>query len=321
MGTSRLTLVYEALQERRLPTEGVRRLLEHPRNNGLLQMEGSCFYYAPPRGAQGAAAGQGWIPLKGLTSLLRDFYWPNHRPWGTKRKRQDSAPPSAASALVKRRTAPTGQWAAPIMGATGNVRGSIVHRQLAEFVNLGRDQFLAQNRQVHPLVQIALRTLERASLYPLLAEYRVAQVDVRLGSAVDLLCVNMRTGAPTWIEVKTSARRSLFEGAGPDDYAGLLATINARQEEGKRPVLAYSDCARARIQLGVSLLMGIEGTGFTGAYDAFVLLLADDQIEGRLYEVNKAFLKQYAEPLYKDIQQRLPEWRKTRGKMRGRDVQ
>ena len=285
--TERLSLVFAALIERRLSVGAIKHLLEHPRNEQL-QMEGSCFYFARPQPPDQQQ--QGWIALKGLTSLLRDFYWPGCK-WGGKTVNKPEA-----------RAKTTKTWVPPMMSAKGRVRGSIVHRQLGEYVNLGRKQFLAQNRHVHPLVRQALRTLEASSLYPVQAEYKVAQVDVRLGSAIDLLCVNMHTGTPTFVEVKTSARRSLFEQVSPGkEYDGLLGKI--------RPPLLFSDCARAKVQLGVTLLMAIEGTGFAGRFDAFVMLLADDQAQGFLYAVPESILRTYAVPAYKDIQMRLPLWR------------
>jgi hypothetical protein len=304
--TQRRALAFQALEERGLSSGDIRRLLDHPRNE-LLTMEGSRFHYVPPQGGT-------WVPLKGLTSLLREFYWPDHKPWGKKRKRESDdfeviwPPPPPRPRKKPRTDAQTTGWTPPILTAKGGVQGSIVHRQLAEYVNLGRDAFLAQNRHVHPLTRLALGALSKNGLYPLVAEYRVACVDVRLGTAIDLLCVNMNTGRPTWIEVKTAARLSAFEGGAEDAFSGRLASINAAQ----KGVLPVSDCSRARVQLGISVIMGVEGTGYKAGFDAFVLLLANDQREGKLYPVNEAFLQTFAVPLYLDIQKRLPEWRKSR---------
>jgi hypothetical protein len=302
----RRELAFRALEERGLSSGDIRRLLDHPRNE-LLTMEGSRFHYVPPQGGN-------WVPLKGLTSLLREFYWPDHKPWGKKRKREDDdvdviwPPPRPRKKPRKEVQQPAG-WTPPILTAKGGVQGSIVHRQLAEYVNLGRDAFLAQNRHVHPLTRMALKTLSGKGLYPLVAEYRVACVDVRLGTAIDLLCINMSTGRPTWIEVKTAAGLSAFDGGSSDEaFSGRLAAINAVQK-GALPV---SDCSRARVQVGISVLMAVEGTGYKAGFDAFVLLLANDQREGKLYPVNEAFLQTFAVPLYLDIQKRLPEWRKSR---------
>lgn len=295
----RRELAYRALAERGLAADGVRAFLEHPRND-LLVMEGSRFYYAPPVGAAAAKQPEGLVSLKGLTSLLREFYWPTHSPWNKKKVE----PTSAASALIKKKKGAA--WASVMSRAKGNVRGSIVHRQLAEYVNLGRDVFLQQNPQVHPLVRMALAALEKASLYPVVAEYRVACVDARLGTALDLGCINFRTGHMTWLEVKTCASRRAFEAtAAGDVFAGRLGRLASVHK-----TLPCSDCSRAKVQLGVSVLMAIEGTGHKGAVDAAVLLLADDQREGLFYDLTETFLTTYAVPVYLDIQKRLPEWRK-----------
>jgi hypothetical protein len=311
---SRLALACAALAERRLPSDGVRLLLNHPRNEQLV-MEGSRFFYVPPQ-AHGAQKKQSWVPLKGLTSLLREFYWPDHNPWGGgKRKRGgDGGDADGERPRKKQKMAEGGQratgWAPPILSATGCVQGSIVHRQLGEYINLGRDAFLQQNRHIHPLVRVALAALSKGALYPLVGEYRVACVDARLGTALDILAVNMNTGRPTWIEVKTAASLGAFERVGQGAFAGRLATINTAQ----KGALLYSDCSRARVQLGISVAMAVEGTRYTGGFDALVLLLANDQAEGKFYPVTDAFLHTYAVPLYLDIQKRLPEWRKKKKK-------
>lgn len=306
----RRELAYRALGERGLSAADVRAFLEHPRNE-LLVMEGCRFYYAPPVGAAAKQKQQpeALVPLKGLTSLLREFYWPTHKPWDKRdRGKEKEKKVSATAALIKKKT-----WTTAMSRATGNVRGSIVHRQLAEYVAFGRDVFLQQNPQVHPLVRQALAALEKASLYPVVAEYRVACVDVRLGTALDLGCINFRTGHMTWLEVKTCASRRAFEATGAGDvFAGRLGRLASVHKN-----LPCSDCSRAKVQLGVSVLMAIEGTGHKGAVDAAVLLLADDQREGLFYDLTETFLTAYAVPVYLDIQKRLPEWRKETRAKRG----
>jgi hypothetical protein len=292
--------VYALLKESNVATRAIRSMLEHPRNQQLI-MEGGRFHFLERTASNPSGR---LVPLKGLTRVLREFYWPHYSPWTkTAGVQKPGNPNKAGNATTTKH-----RWNSPISSATGSVRGSIVHRQIAEFVTEGRDYLLKNNSTVHRMVPMALKTLQQKRLYPVEAEVRVACVEARLGTAIDLKCVNTDTGVPCDVEIKTSSSRRGFEFDDPEgNFAGELAHLNTLLPRDK--ILPYSDLSRARIQLGISILMGIEGIGYHGKFDAFVLLLAADQKEGICYPVDEEFMLTYAIPLYNDIKKRLPLWR------------
>jgi hypothetical protein len=300
--------VYAVLRSRGLSTAPVRLLLEHPLNAQLIT-EGGCYHY------QNHDKGSKLQVLKGLTSILRDFYWPSYSHRSKSRsaalrdiekaaadERKHTVGGGGSSTVRIKQEFPTAQSM-----ATGSVRGSIVHRQLAEWIKgKSRRDFYERNTVMHPLVTQALAALKKANLQPVAAEYQVAWIDGRLGTAIDIMCVNMKTGVVTAVEQKTSKTRAgfmLHEEEVP--YEGKLKEVNRAHANA----LASSDCARARIQLCMSVLMAVEGLGFCHDFDRFVLLLAEDQPKGQLIEVNDKFLFKYGVPVYQDIQRRLPIWR------------
>lgn len=297
-----------------------RALVEHPRN-ACLHMEGGRFHFLD------RAHGDRLVALKGLTSLLQAFYWPTYSPWAKTESADVRAVKRSVAALRHaRKSAPApkktlakppakrGTWRTALEAARGSVRGSIVHRQLGEWITHDRAAFNTLNPSgQHPLLRQALLALAAADLLPLAVEFRVAWTDGRLGTAIDLVTVHRETGVVRFVEVKTCQSRRLFfldEPACP--FAGKLRELARAAGAGPdsaRP-LPRSACTRAAVQLAVSVCMAVEGTGFGDRpYEAAVLLLNEVEASAEWHRVRPSFFRTYGWPLYADLKARLPAWR------------
>ncbi len=300
--------VYRVLRD----ATAARALMTHPRN-ACLTLEGGCFHFLD----HARAGDNKLVPLKGLTSILKAFYWPSYSPWAKSQ--------SAVVKAIKRQAAErrrnfqkvhksaahgrvTKQFKTAQEAARGSVRGSIVHRQLGEWVRLDLATFMEHNPDgKHPLLKMALAAFHKAHMVPLAIEYRVAWTDGRLGTAIDAACVDLVTGVVHFVEIKTAQSRNLFfldEPACP--VTGLLGRLRAQHD----PELPRAPCLHAKVQLAISVLMAKEGTEFRHPFKASVLLLAENEMEGEWIEVTPRFFRLYGEPLYEDIKKRMPEWRK-----------
>ncbi len=285
-----------------------RTLVTHPRTK-VLMFEGSAFYYLD-------RVKQKHVRLTGLTKLLKEFYWPAYTPWFKSRlpeaqaiKKVEARRRSLAKKNPDRKK--NKKWKTAQELAQSNVRGSIVHRQLADWIKLDAKNFGIRNPDgCHTLTKMALAAFKEKKLVPLAVEYAVAceAKEVLLGTAIDFIGVNIETGRVHFVEVKTSHSHAHFyldETGIP--FKGALAKLHKAHPKP----LPHSNCTRARVQLAVSVLMAVEGLGLQGDFDASVLLLSEGSPPDWI-PVEATFLINYGVPIYKDLKKRIPQWRAER---------
>lgn len=288
-------------------------LLTHARNANFTVENGVVYYinraHRNPRP----------IGLTGITRPLHDLYWPAYTPYA---RRTASAKPKSS------RKRPRPQWATYMPPETpprhllnaqelahANVRGSIVHRQIGEYVRYDKQHFALRNPSgAHPLTQVAIAGLLRNGYLPLAFDFPVACEAAYVGTPMDLWAVHEQTGRLAFFELKTSQSRTLFMQDDPDvPFTGILATL--------APDEPRSACTRAKVQLGLELVMLFQGHGFEPArYDAFVLLLSeeDGDATAEFIDVGADFLLNVIAPLYLDFVGEVPRWRTARKEERQR---
>jgi hypothetical protein len=306
-----------------------RTLLTHSRVS-CLTFEGGTFYYLDrtqhKAGSQGNAhhlggGGGVHIALTGITKVIKELYWKDDSWWPKSKSAEAQALKKTAArrkALSSANPLNNKKWKTGQELARSNVRGSIVHRQLVEWIQLDKPNFLIRNPDgQHILTEMAFAALKAKNLVPLAAEYRVAceEETVRLGTAIDLVCVNINTSRVHFIEVKSSYSRGLFYF---DDqqvpFQGLLGRLQ-KQYPKKLP---HSNCTKARIQLAVGVLMAVEGLGLWNNFDDFdasVLLLCEG-VKADWIPITPEFYERFGGPIYKDLKMKIDGWRQEKKKDR-----
>jgi hypothetical protein len=122
-------------------------------------------------GARGATS----VRLRGITKLLHDKFWPDYRYTG----RNDGG-------KAEKRFAPR--------GLRGAARGTRVDTQVREVVRVIMSGKRVQWSNLHPLTRKLLNSLFVLKLTPAVAQVAVGDPEARLGTGVDLVCVDNATG-------------------------------------------------------------------------------------------------------------------------------
>jgi hypothetical protein len=282
-------------------------LLTHARNR-LLIMEGGAFHFCDLSKKNRNGQPGLLVQLTGLTRVLSDFYWPDRKLWyqnNSALAKQIKRAHNTHKCINKKKQAQRKKLQSmdAQAAATSHVRGSIVHRQVGNWFHMTKDQFNVHNMGgAHPQTELVFEALEKESQILLSTEFRVACTEIGLGSAIDFVSVDARTGKLRFTELKTVPVRvsaALFALDNPTvEYSGLL----------HKSSLERNICAHAKLQLAICVLMLVEGMSFPHDFDTSVLLVWDDGYQW--IDVDADFYRDYAGPVYADLKEKIPEWRK-----------
>lgn len=284
-------------------------LLTHPRTQRV-RLEGGAFHVLEPTTGR-------LRRFQGITKPLQQLYWPDYAPMsrsaspvaralkraaaGKRAPRRPAGPRAAPSAAIAP-PPPLSEAARAQAAASGPVRGSIVHRQLHDWLTLDAASFAARNPEgQHPWMTRLMNQCLRRGWLPLLSEYRVYDEALGLATAIDSVWVT-RAGTLVFVETKTSKSRALFH---LDDPAGARM-VGAPAELG----LASSALARAKVQLAVSVVMAVQGLGLRDHFEAWVVLVTDEVCEFvALTDEEKVAMAAY---IYRDLKVHLPALRRAK---------
>jgi len=275
-------------------------LLKHARNDNLLVENGTVHFV--DRTARNAHP----VAFSGITRPLHALYWPAFVPFG--RSTQKRPRPASSKKSAKKQVA--GFQSAQTL-AKSHVRGTIVHRQMGEYMRFDKRHFDMRNpSKLHPLGEVGLLAMLQNNYLPIAFDFPVANEAIRVGTPIDAICVHEKTGRVMFVETKTAASRELFVQDDPNAaWHGALTDCTE----------ARSACTRAKVQLGLSVMLLIMGHGFPYEWDARVLLLVDDPVPtAEYFDLDEAFLLNVIAPVYNDFVAQVPRWRQQNKAMKKR---
>lgn len=182
----------DIIQKLRHNADTVRRLVQHPRNKRIVNTN-QAYYYK-------SSSGQYQV-LSGLLPRLRKTFYPTtnvanlakqpkslHTFKGSKKKkpREKKKKPSSAGK----------GW------HYGKIRGTVVHRELQDFILLDKRQFMKIHRGLHPYTYKILYFIMETMKWDLLRpEFDIFDEDLLIGTSVDIVAVT-KQGKLVLIEVK-----------------------------------------------------------------------------------------------------------------------
>jgi len=170
------------------------------------------------------------VSLRGVTSLLRQVFWPDYD-----YKLAERLAPTARAAKVS-----SGLRAAH----HGRNRGSAVHEQLACWVNEGeeacRRRCARMHSRVHPYVLTVVRGLKdkRVCMQPVWSEFIVFDASARLASAIDLVCLAPSGVGLVLCELKAGGA-NYFQKASGAMHGPLVHMNNSPLHQAMVQVLVY----------------------------------------------------------------------------------
>lgn len=170
------------------------RLLASRANKEIL-FSGSAFFHIDNRGVHRI--------LTGLLPTLKRNFWPStdikqilRKPSVKKQQKGTKSVPK------KKKKKPAGNSGKGRF--FGSIQGSRIHRELEDFILLDDKNFKKKHGLLHPWTKRILEyVVGQQKWMPLQCEYKVFDARRRIGTALDMICVNPVTGHLVFLEFKT----------------------------------------------------------------------------------------------------------------------
>ncbi len=247
------------------------KLLKNERNERIIHT-GSAFYMINKETKKYEA-------LSGLLPALKKAFWPNTDFFSTMAA-VSYQKKNGLSSVNKQKTPPPHNKGRHF----GLIRGSEVHQQLEDFILLDEKNFKKKHTTLHPWTKRILLFILDRDWQPLESEFNIFDKDIKVGTSIDMVCVDKKTGKLIILEFKTG-------------YSGYFDIADGFMEY---PLNYVPNTARDRamLQLGFAMLFLIKHHRIT-FMDGYVIRLDSDKLE--CYSIDSNFLSTYAEAMYKHV--------------------
>ena len=188
------------------PSSLIEALLKHPRRNNIIfSPNEQCFRVNISDKGDGKR-------YTGLTKALRKAFWPNYsyeeaRKGAVKnrtyeqRKRDRRKKNSMISWRERKIELSKGKR------PHGIELGSVVHKQLEDFANMNEIEFANKYQEINAYTAKVIEALRQWRLRPVLggAELQIYDENLRIATAIDMVCVDVTNGMPVLVEIKTGS--------------------------------------------------------------------------------------------------------------------
>ncbi len=255
-------------------------LLSNPLNKKIIHTNGAYYYIDRHNKYQ---------ILAGLLPSLKKCFWPTANiktimktPKKTKTKTKTQPKPKKGGFFKSR-----GRF-------YGSIKGTSVHEELEDFILLDKKNFLKKHQGLHPWSKRILKHItEVMNWTPLKSEFHVYDEALRIGTSIDMICVDNDTGKLILLEFKTGYKTYFENNDGYMDNSLCL--------------MKNSPLNWATIQLVFStiILMKQQETRHASGrislkdVEAYVIRIDDDTLDS--YSIDNVFIKSMTKSLYQDM--------------------
>lgn len=266
-------------------------------NNQRIVFAGKAFHDIDERGA--------YQILTGLLPVLKRTFWPlvdmqkilrkpSTKGIQKKQKKQKKS-------LTATRDAKKGQQQQPKKKKKfnagkgrffGSIQGTQVHQELEDYIQLDEKNFKKKHGdKLHPWTRRIVQEVLERGWYPLQCEFKVGERQVlRIGTAIDMVCVDTATGDLVFIEFKTG-------------YSGCFETSDGSQMKGCLDFMQNSPLNWASVQItaGVLLLLHQNPQLRLANTASYVIRIDEDDLW--VYPIDNGFIRRIEQPLMQALQQ------------------
>ena len=167
------------------------RLLTSKQSKSII-FSNNAFYHVDEKGI--------YHILSGLLPTLKRNFWPDTNMTRImKRPKKDKKETKNGMKKAKKGTKTGGGGR-----FFGSIQGSRVHHELEDFILLDDKNFRKKHGSLHPWTKrILAYVVCQMKWLPLQCEYKVGDVTKRVGTAIDMICVNPVNGHLVFLEFKT----------------------------------------------------------------------------------------------------------------------
>src|SRR6185436_5938525 len=136
------------------------KLLSHVRNK-LVFFNNKSYYYIDKKGLI--------KPLKGLLPSLKNCFWNDFNYYDIRGK------------IPKNKDSKYGKH-------FGSIRGTIVHKQLNDFLLFDEENFLKLHYNLHPWAKNIFNLILKNNWLPIKSEFNIFDSSLNIGTSVDMIC-------------------------------------------------------------------------------------------------------------------------------------
>lgn len=170
----------------------------------------------------------------------------------------------------------------------GSIQGSRVHSELADFIMLDDKNFRKKHGTLHPWAKrILAHTVCERKWLPLVCEHPVSDPVRRIGSAIDMICVDPATGNLIFLEFKTGYKQ-YFENS--DGYMSKCLSF-----------MPNSPLNWANIQLTAAVIMLLRQNPSLNLANTSSYVMRIDDEDLCVYHIDNRFIKSMSTCLFENI--------------------
>lgn len=170
----------------------------------------------------------------------------------------------------------------------GSIQGSRVHSELADFIMFDDKNFRKKHGTLHPWAKrIIAYTVCEKKWIPLVCEHPVSDPVRRIGSAIDMICVEPSTGNLIFLEFKTGYKH-YFENK--DGYMNKCLSF-----------MPNSPLNWANVQLTATVIMLLRQNPSLSLANTASYVMRIDEEDLCVYHIDNRFIKSMSTCLFENI--------------------
>jgi hypothetical protein len=250
-------------------TESLRTLLYHERNKKVFYSSGA-YYMRDPKGKLRV--------LSGLLPALKRCFWSKNDYFSvigdiTKIAKKNGQSVSSSSGGF-------GKF-------TGNLRGSVVHEQLNDFLLLDKKNFFKKHSDLHPFSRDIINLILDKKWIPIVSEFDIFDSKLVIGTSIDMIAFDPKNGKIIAIEIKTG-------------YKNHFEIEKGKMTGCLKKILGFSFHNCAMLQLLTSMLFIIKNHNIdSDMIEGYIIHVNDSELNS--YKISQKFLVDYGKNIYDNL--------------------
>lgn len=244
-------------------------LLHHDRNKQVFYSSGA-YYMRDPSGKLRV--------LSGLLPSLKRTFWNNYDYFSVI---------GDITKIAKKKGLSVSSSSGGFGKFTGNVRGSIIHEQLNDFILLDQKNFYKKYFDLHPWGRDIINLILNNKWIPIVSEFDIFDSKLMIGTSVDMIAFDPKTGKIIAIEIKTG-------------YKNHFEVEKGKMTGCLKGVLGFSFHNCAMLQLVTAMIFIIKNHNID--YDNIegcIVHVNDSQLDS--YKIKPGFLMEYGKKIYDNL--------------------
>lgn len=170
----------------------------------------------------------------------------------------------------------------------GIIRGTEVHMELKDFVEMNEKGFRKKYPLIHEYTRRILLFISSMNWTPFIAEFNVFDEQLRIGTSIDMVCLDKITGKVIFLEFKTG-------------YANYFTNHTGYMRNSLKK-LTNSPYNQAHIQLIVSVLIVMKHHRLSvSEFEMYVIRVDEECLSP--HKVSNDYLSSKATKIYRDLHQ------------------